>query len=182
MIDKAITNPGFHKQFQLDRFNEQEKKILKSLARGWYLTNSGAELRIAQSRYNYFLMKPTHNTSEMFNIEREIICVFSDYDYFEPRALDFFELVKTRLPRMRTETVCAVLIGKARDTESKVEHLLKSDPEHQIIVPVSYNEMLQKNALITLKINSGNISIPEIYSHSYHLLRKTLISLVVQIL
>ncbi|MDT7460014.1 ATP-binding protein [Citrobacter koseri] len=151
MIDKAITNPGFHKQFQLDRFNGQEKKILRLLSRGWYLTNSGAELRIAQSRYNYFLMKPTPNTSEMFNIEREIICVFSDYDYFEPRALDFFELVKTRLPKMRTETVCAVLIGNARDTESKVEHLLKSDPEHQIIVPVSYYEMMQDNALIILE-------------------------------
>ncbi|HCF8499818.1 TPA: ATP-binding protein [Klebsiella variicola subsp. variicola] len=151
MIDKAITNPGFHKQFLLERFNADEQKILKLLSKGWYLTNSGEELQIAQSRYNYFLMKPTPKTSEMFNIGREIVCVFSNYDYFEPRTLDFFEQVYMRLPKMRTEVVCAVLIGRAPDTEAKVEHLLKSDPEHQIIVPVSYAEMMHVNALRTLE-------------------------------
>ncbi|EHH6142617.1 hypothetical protein QOQ34_004482, partial [Escherichia coli] len=151
MIDKSITNPGFHKQFLLERFNADEQKILKLLSKGWYLTNSGEELQIAQSRYNYFLMKPTPKTSEMFNIEREIVCVFSNYDYFEPRTLDFFEQVYMRLPKMRTEMVCAVLIGRAPDTEEKVEQLLKSDPEHQIIVPVSYTEMMCTDALRTLE-------------------------------
>ncbi|WP_334119315.1 ATP-binding protein [Limnobacter sp.] len=151
MIDKTITNPGFHKQFDIRRFNSDEQKILKSLSRGWYLTNSGEELRVAQSTYDYFLMKPTPKTSEMFNIEREVLCVFSDYDNFEPRSLDFFEQVYMRLPKMRAETVCAVLISRAPDVEGKVERLLKSDPEHQIIVPVSYVEMLDGDALSILE-------------------------------
>ncbi|QYJ76459.1 ATP-binding protein [Shewanella sp. FJAT-52076] len=151
MIDKAITNPGFHKQFDMTRFNPEEQRILKSLSRGWYLTNSGEALRVAQSTYNYFLMKPTLKTSEMFNIEREVVCVFSDYDNFEPRSLDFFEQVYTRLPKMRAETVCAVLISRAHDVERKVERLLKSDPEHQIIIPVSYVEMTDNDALSLLE-------------------------------
>lgn len=151
MINKAITNPGFHKQFVSERFNPEEKIILQLLSKGWYMTNSGQSLRIAQSTYSYFLMKPNPNTSEMFNIEREIVCVFCDYDYFEPRVLDFFDLVYSRLPKMRTETVCAILISRTHDIESKVEHLLKSDPEHQIIIPVSYKEMMDKNSLSILE-------------------------------
>lgn len=146
MLDKAITNPGFHKQFVLDRFNAEERKILVSLSREWYLTSSGKELQIAQSTYSYFLMKPTHKTSEMFNIEREVVCVLSGYENFEPRSLDFFEQVYRRLPKMRAETVCGILISRAEDVEEKVEGLLKADPEHQIIVPVTYKEMSDNNA------------------------------------
>lgn len=146
MIDKAITNPGFHKQFLISRFNAEEQKILKALSKNWYLTNSGESLRAAQSTYSYFLMKPIPKTSEMFNIEREIVCVFSDYDNFEPRSLDFFDQVYSRLPKMRAETVCAILISRAHDVEEKVERLLKSDPEHQIIVPASYGELREGDA------------------------------------
>ncbi|MBL0655897.1 ATP-binding protein [Aeromonas caviae] len=151
MLDKAITNPGFHKQFLLDRFNPEEKKILISLSKEWYLTSSGRELQIAQSTYSYFLMKPTHKTSEMFNIEREVVCVLSGYEHFEPRSLDFFEQVYHRLPKMRTETVCGILISKAEDVEEKVEGLLKADPEHQIIIPVTYKEMSSTNATRVLE-------------------------------
>lgn len=80
MIDKTITNPGFHRQFNLSRFNGEERRILEKLSQDWYMTNSGEEIYIAQSKYNYFLMKPSQRTSEMFNIEREIVCVLSDYE------------------------------------------------------------------------------------------------------
>jgi len=141
VIDKAVTNPGFHKQFVIERFNSEEQRILRDLSKTWYMTNSGAELKVAQSSYNYFLMKPTPRISEMFNIEREVVCVLSDYDNFEPRSLDFFEQVYARLPKMRAETVCAVLICRARDVEEKVERLLKSDPENQIVIPFTYSEL-----------------------------------------
>lgn len=121
MLDKTVTNPGFHKQFLLERFSSEEKKILIALSQTWYLTSSGESLKVAQSTYDYFLMKPTHKTSEMFNVEREIVCVLSNYENFEPRSLDFFEQVYRRLPKMRAETVCAILISRANDVEEKVE-------------------------------------------------------------
>ncbi|WP_339009263.1 AAA-like domain-containing protein [Aeromonas popoffii] len=151
MLDKTVTNPGFHKQFLLERFNSEEKKILNSLSQKWYLTSSGESLKVAQSTYNYFLMKPTQKTSEMFNIEREVVCVLSNYANFEPRSLDFFEQVYRRLPKMRAETVCAILISRADDVEEKVEGLLKADPEHQIIIPITYNEMSGTEATKTLE-------------------------------
>lgn len=147
MLDKSITNPGIHKQFLMGNFSEDQKKILLKLSEDWYLTNSGQEIRIAQSRYSYFLMKPSQRTSEMFNIEREIICVFSDYDYFEPRCFDIFDKVLQLLPKMRTETVCGLLISRANVVEEKVERLLKSDPEHSIVIPATYQELLHQNCI-----------------------------------
>jgi hypothetical protein len=80
----------------------------------------------------------------MFNLERELICVFSDYPNFEPRSLDIFDKVVDRLPKMRAEAVCQVLISRARDVEEKVDRLLKSDPEHPIVIPLTYDEMLSR--------------------------------------
>ncbi|WP_350015502.1 ATP-binding protein [Rhodanobacter sp. IGA1.0] len=142
MIDKNITNPGHHKQFLMNRFNDEEQRILRGLEKSWYLTNSGESVYAAQSKYDYFLMKPTPRTSEMFNIEREIICVFSDYSNFESRSLDIFDKVISRLPKMRTESVCEILISRAPQVEEKVDKMLKSDPEHPIVIPFTYEELL----------------------------------------
>lgn len=146
MIDKSVTNPGFHKQFIRSRFKDDERRILQSLSRDWYMTSSGECIRAAQSEYEYFLMKPTRRTAEMFNLEREIICVFSDYPNFEPRSLDIFDKAIDRLPKMRTETVCQILISRAKDVEEKVDRLLKADPEHPIVVPLTYDELLTGDA------------------------------------
>lgn len=146
MIDKSITNPGYHKQFVRERFNDDERKILDALSKTWYMTSSGEKIYAAQSQYDYFLMKPTPRTSEMFNLEREIVCVFSDYTNFEPRSLDIFDKAIAKLPKMRSETVCQVLISRAKDVEDKVDRLLKSDPEHPIVIPLTYSELLSGNA------------------------------------
>ena len=146
MIDKSVVNPGYHKQFIKSRFKDDERSILDALSRNWYLTSSGEKIHAAQSEYDYFLMKPTPRTSEMFNIERELICVFSDYANFEPRSLDIFDKVVGRIPKMRSESVCQILISRARDVEEKVDRLLKSDPEHPIVIPLTYDELLTGDA------------------------------------
>lgn len=142
MLDKTITNAGYHKQFKKDRFSADERKILDALSKTWYMTSSGEKVYAAQSGFNYFLMKPTPRTSEMFNLERELICVFSDYENFEARSLDIFDKALEKLPKMRSETVCQVLISRAKDVEEKVDKLLKSDPEHPIVIPLTFDELL----------------------------------------
>jgi hypothetical protein len=146
VIDKALTNPGYHKQFLLKRFNADQRAILDRLKENWYLTSAGETISIAQSSYDYFLMKPTARTTEMFNIEREIVCVFSDYDNFETRSLDAFDHAARRLTKLRAESVCCVLIARFPGVEGKVDALLKSDPEHPIVVPFTYAELKNKDA------------------------------------
>lgn len=139
---KGKAYPGFHNQFLLSRFGEDEQKILRKLSNEWYLTNSGKGLQLTGARYDYFLMKPTILFSEMFNIDREIICTFSNYKYFEPRAFDAFDVAQNEVFNLRTETVCRVLISNDEDTENKIESILKTDPEQPIVIPFTYSELL----------------------------------------
>ncbi len=135
------TRPGINPAFIIDRFDNEERRIIDRLSKEWYLTSSGKHLTMAASEYDYFLMKPTSVFHEMFNLDRELICVFSPYENFEPRTLDAFTIAQSDVSEMRAETVCKVLISKDPDIENKIATLLKTDPEQPIIIPFTYEEL-----------------------------------------
>lgn len=139
---KKYARPGIHPKFYLEKFSENERTIIRNLSSDWYITSSGNKIRLAASTYNYFLIKPTMLFSEMFNIEREIICVFSPYSNFEPRTLDAFSEAEKSLSDLRAESICKILISNDNDIEAKIDHLLKVDPEQPIIVPFTFDELM----------------------------------------
>jgi hypothetical protein len=95
------------------------------------------------SVYRAFLMKATDLYSEMFNLEREILSIFSSYSTFDVRALDAFEAATKRWQPLRTDNVCRFLFSKDNKILSRVDELLKSEPELPLIVPFSYDELLK---------------------------------------
>jgi hypothetical protein len=141
---KRQTNPGIHPNFAHYRFGTEEQSIISKLKFEWYLTNEGSRISLANSVYDFFLMKPTRIFTEMFNLNREVICVFSPYDQFEPRTLDAFDAAQRRLSDLRVESVCRVLISKDLKIGEKIDSLLKTDPEQPIVVPFSYSELLSQ--------------------------------------
>jgi hypothetical protein len=134
------TTPGIHPQFLLQEYEQIEQKILRRLSSEFFLTGGGC-IRLLKSEYNYFLMKPTAVFSEMFNIERELLCVFSTYENFEPRTLDAFHIAQGEIADLRVETVCRVLISSDKLIEQKIEFLLKTDPEQPIVIPFTFAEL-----------------------------------------
>jgi len=138
------TTPGIHPNFLIERFSGVEKSILKRLSNEWFLTSSGCEITLVTSSYNYFLMKPTTIFGEMFNIEREVVCVFSPYPDFEPRTLDVFAKAQEGLTDLRAESICKVLISADPNVEQRIDSLLKSDPEQPIVVPFTYDELYNR--------------------------------------
>ena len=172
-IEHRGTTPGVHKSFILDRFTREEKQILYRLKNWWYLTSSGRNITLgANSKYSYFLMKPTSSFSEMFNVNREILCVFSPYPNFEPRTLDAFDAALKSYQGLRCETICQIVISGDSDIEKKIDDLLKSDPEQPIVIPFTYEELVKcpdehfiRNRWQTR--SPRRISILEIYSGSY---------------
>ena len=142
LMAKKYARPGIHPKFYLEKFSENERTIIHNLSSDWYITSSGNKIRLAASAYNYFLIKPTMLFSEMFNIEREIICVFSPYSNFEPRTLDAFSEAEKSLSDLRAESICKILISNDNDIEAKIDHLLKVDPEQPIIVPFTFDELM----------------------------------------
>jgi hypothetical protein len=142
-LQSNSVRPGIHHQFDLQRFGNSEQTILKKLLHEWYLTNSGAHLDVGGSEYEYFLIKPTAVFAEMFNLEREVLVVFSPYSTFEPRTLQAFESAQKQVSNLRVETICKILISKDNAVESTIETLLKTDPEQPVVIPFSYAELLQ---------------------------------------
>jgi len=140
-MSQKKTTPGHHQNFLIKRFYGEERCILERLSKEWFLTSSGCEIKIALSSYEYFLMKPLPIFSEMFNIEREIVCVFSSYSNFEPRTLDAFAKTSESLSGLRPESICRILISKDPAIEDKIESLLNKDPEQPIIIPFTYAEL-----------------------------------------
>jgi len=137
------TTPGINRNAQLSHFNTSECEIVTALSRIFYISYGGRSFKMGiDSKYSYCLLKPTSFFSEQFNLHREIIMVFSDYDTFEPRSLDATSKVTSFHPDLRLDRICSVLISKDPQIEEKLKDLLKSNTEMQVIIPFSYFELL----------------------------------------
>jgi len=105
--------PGIHPSVNLNNFTSDEIKIIDKFKSEWYVTHGGEEIKLgSKSTYRYFLVKPLKNYQEMFNLEREIIVLFSPYAVFEPRTLDAIDYIAESFQSLRLEKVCSILISK----------------------------------------------------------------------
>lgn len=139
-----IINPGINPAVDLSHFNDDEKAIIKELSKSFYITNSGAEIKVGNSTYKYCLVKPTSYFSTMFHLSRELIVIFSDYVDFEPRSLDAAATVTKKMwSRVRLERCCHILISNDSKVESKINDLLKDTNLNSIVIPFSYYEFLK---------------------------------------
>lgn len=103
---------GIHNYAQsvVNKFPKNERTIVGIFKRQWYVTKAEI-INIGASEYRYFLIKAPNNLANQFNIDLEIIVIFSSYPKFEPRTLDAFEYVKRKLEIGRVENLCGVLIS-----------------------------------------------------------------------
>jgi len=143
MLPQESVTPGIHPQAKsLENFSDEEKSIAKRISLEWYITKCGdfwlGQSEKNSSKYRFLLIKPTLNYQEMFNLDREIIVIFSDYENFEPRTLDAIDHVLKQNQRLRIDKICSVIISNDVKIEERVKDLLHSDEEAQIIVPISY--------------------------------------------
>ena len=130
----------------LTKFRPKEQLIMRKLAREWFITRAD-EIWIGRdefnsSKYRYALLKPTFTFQEMFNLDREVIAIFSDYEFFQPRTLDAIDVVAKKFQSLRIEKVCSIVLSSTDDVETKIHDLLKSDEESQVIIPIPYDEYL----------------------------------------
>lgn len=139
------TNPGIHPQLNGVKFSDREWRIINKLSKEWYVTTGGEVKLGPTSEYRYVLIKPTHIYEEMFNLEREIVTIFSAYESFEPRTLDAIDGVVKRHQALRLERVCSVVVSEDFNVEAKLRNLLKNDQESQTVVPFTYGELISKD-------------------------------------
>lgn len=137
------TYPGTHPNLKDGHFSVHEKKILESLSKEFFITNGGREIKVGfKSRYKYLIISPTDIYKDMFNLDREIIVLFSPYSSIEARTLSVFDYVASEQSALRIEKVCNVLVSNDENVERSLNDLIKSEPESQIIIPFYSEELL----------------------------------------
>lgn len=144
MVVNDAVRQGIHPNVIMDHFKDDEKKIIRKISNEWYVTNGGHEFTLgAKSKYRYFLIKPIEIYQEMFNLEREIVVIFSPYGRFEPRTLDAIDYATQQHQALRIEKICSFVISKDDTIEDKLKDLLKNDKESQVVIPFSYEELIK---------------------------------------
>ncbi|EOW6700455.1 AAA-like domain-containing protein [Cronobacter malonaticus] len=144
-----ITNvyPGKHASVKEEHFSPQEKDIINVLSKEFYVTNGGGVITLtSNSKYKYILLRPTDIYIEMFNLDREIIVLFSDYTNFQSRTLDAIEQAAKQLSSLRVDKTCCILISKDHNIEENISELIKKEPETANIIPFTYEETQKGNA------------------------------------
>jgi len=143
-----IVNPGVNPRLVKGHFSDDEKTIIENLGHEWYVTNGGGQITLGKtSIYRYFLIRPINVYTEMFNLEQEIVVLFSPYDTFETRSLDAIDYAIKQYQPLRVDRICSVLVSKDKSIESTLSSILKSDPESPIVVPFTYEELVNLNKL-----------------------------------
>jgi hypothetical protein len=136
------TTPGLHPKFNFSRFSPDIESILRTLSKEFFLTNSGNRLQLGlNSTYDFVVVEPTSIYADLFNLNKEILVVFSPYLTLQPRTLDVFDKVGQRFKALRLEKICGVLISQDPDIETAISTLTRSEPESQIIIPFTYEEL-----------------------------------------
>ena len=77
-INNEQVRPGIHPfaSENVKKFSKTERTIVGIFKRQWYVTKADT-VKIGVSEYNYMLIKAPQNLVNQFNIELEIIVVFS---------------------------------------------------------------------------------------------------------
>ena len=151
--EDIVVNPGKNPNVKYDIFNSEEKEILTLLEKTFYVTRAGEITEYGSSKYKYCIVKPVTEYTNLFNLRREIVVVFSDYITFEPRSLDaVIDVYKRINSKLRLDRCCHILISNDSKIEQRISEILKDSNMDSIVVPFSYSE---------LKTNTNNPRIIE---------------------
>ncbi|BCV54179.1 AAA-like domain-containing protein [Shewanella algae] len=134
--------PGKHPLLKDSHFSNDEKIAIDNLSKEFYVTNGGERIKLGyNSEYKYIIISPTEIYRDMFNLDREIIVVFSPYEAIQARTLDVFEYVAKKHSALRIEKICNILVSADANVETSINDLIKNEPESQVIIPFSYKEL-----------------------------------------
>jgi len=139
-IHRNITDDVIYNTFTLD-----EIEIINKIAGEWYITKTGKIRLTDRSKYSYILIKPTPVYIDMFNLEKELGVVFSNYSNLDIRTFDCFDKLIESHATWRVEKICGVLISKDENADEIVSNYIKSDPEERILISFSYNNFNKQN-------------------------------------
>ncbi|NDV85615.1 hypothetical protein GTW51_02765 [Aurantimonas aggregata] len=152
------THAGVNKHFRYDPFTLSERQVISRFAEHFYVTRNLDPVKVGNSIYRAFLMRPAETFSVVLNVEREFIVLFADYETFEARTLSAYDRVAEEFHDARIDNSIRFLVSADRNIETSIRHYLSQDPEYPIIVPFHYDDFRHsRNDFIIQRIRSNYV-------------------------
>lgn len=122
---------------------EIERKIIFNLSKFFGITFSRIE-KFKNTDYNFSFLQPGDEYREKFNMYNEILLLFSPFQDFDRRALDFVDKTLSDYDN-RLDKVCIFLISKDINIEQKIYALNNENKDSKLIVPFTYDEFVKRD-------------------------------------
>ncbi len=151
------TFPGFHAAVDMALYPELVREGIRKIASQFYVTRSFRPISVGNSTYYAVLARPNDDFSVYINTDREILVVFSEYNTFEIRTLEAYNQFYDLLESARTDKSLRFLVSLDSRIESIIRHYLDQNPEYPIIIPLTFNNL----------INGGNASLLNAVRRNY---------------
>ncbi|MBN1034501.1 ATP-binding protein [Clostridium botulinum] len=122
--------------------SDDEKNIVYNLSKFFGVTFSRIE-KFKNKDYNFSFLQPGDEYREKFNMYNEILLLFSPFQQFDRRALDFVDKTLINYDN-RLDKVCIFLISNDVEIIDKISALNNENKDSKLIVPFTYNEFKEK--------------------------------------
>lgn len=131
---------GIKQNLNLHMFSENERLIVNKLAESWQI-NFARKVVFKNSEYPFLLVRGSDRISQEFHLSREVLILFIDA-HFMPRCLDFVDKTMEDFHN-RLDKLCVIIICNDPNFKHKINQILQQDKETRIIIPFTYNEIIQ---------------------------------------
>ncbi|WP_149428082.1 cold shock domain-containing protein [Exiguobacterium acetylicum] len=119
---------------------EEEVIISNKFSEFLELTFSREE-KFKRATYYFNFLKPSKTYKESFNMFNEVLMLFSTFPNYDDRAMDYVDKLFMDYSN-RLDPVVIILISKDNEIKQKIKRNNASNHESRIIVPFSYDEII----------------------------------------
>lgn len=128
------------KQGLIIQGGNDEVQIIKKFSNFFFISFSKTAV-FKNTNYHFTFLKTGGETKRKFNLSNELLLLFSQHGTFDTRSLDFVD--KTLFEyNNRIDKICVILVSRDKDIERIIKKLNADNKESKIIVPFTYEEIL----------------------------------------
>lgn len=168
---QSFDKPGILSTLNIETRSQNEKKIIEAVSQIWFVTFFKSA-SFKNSEYHFFFAKPTREIAEQFHFSREVLVLITPSSHFMPRCLDFVDKLMGDYQN-RLDKLCVFIVSKDDQISEKVQGIILQDKESRIIVPFTYDELINNSDSSELQINRLKKSFYERDLFSYETPLKT---------
>ncbi|WP_156113462.1 ATP-binding protein [Paracoccus sanguinis] len=133
---------GFHRDFNIERFDFEERLALQRLSKNFFITRDGHISVGKSSQYRFALIKPVAEFTAALHTEREVMVLFSNHSEFQARALDAFDhIIASTSEAFRIEKIARILVGRDEKIVGRLEAMLRGNPDAPVVIPFKCREL-----------------------------------------